>query len=109
MPNNRAYFVLKVLDTINDAKAEARRDKIHNTPSPPPTLQHRKAPIVAANADGDTISDERRRIPGLDLPCFGIAGSTFVSRGTTMDAELYTTHLPNATNIYADTPYDGTL
>lgn len=113
VPKNRAYFVLQVLNISSDAEAVDRNGKIHSIPahpSPPPVpRQQQKAHQPTRDADASTVGDKSERASDISVPCFGIAGSTFVSHGTTMDAELYATYLPNITNIAAGTPHDGTL
>lgn len=94
VPNNRAYFVVKVLDV----HGEDQHDQVYTPPAHPPRLTAQQQ----LAAQGATMNVDK----GFTAPCFGIVGSTFVSKGTTMDAELYAAHLPNATHIVADTADD---
>ena len=118
MPKNRAYFVLRVLDGDGGAtrRQQQQASDTQQKSQPDGATKKSQSQKQTRGQDGDENSkqskNENQQQPGRkveDPPvattaatatgkgkCFGIVGSTFLSRGTTMDAELYATHLPHA-------------
>ena len=129
MPKNRAYFVLRVLDGDGGAtrRQQQQASDTQQKSQPDGATKKSQSQKQTQGQDGDENSKQGknenqqtgRKVEDPPVAttaatatgkgkCFGIVGSTFLSRGTTMDAELYATHLPDAVMLPTATTAGGT-
>ena len=95
VPKNRAYYVLRVLGKKRKQPGsdKPKKKKAQKPPGSQPTTDKGKG---KAEQGKKVQAKEAEPPPSSGPPCFEVRPSVFESLGTTMDAELYASHLPRA-------------